>query len=267
MKHILVGIDFSKSADRALAYAEEIALVFSSTISLVYIHSPSSGNPAEAAIDLQLYAEASERLAELGASVSDRGISTVVSAHRGEIVPSLKKIIAEGDCDLIVMGCQGENFIPDKPWGSTTTAVMEDIRIPLLAVPGYAPVKYPRRFLLSTDQECPDTLRQLSPMLRLLEAERTELLLFHYQQATERAMPDREYARLLRGIKHRFYYQADNHQPIEHAVTGFAELTATNLLVVTHREDHWFGAKQTDSVASSVSWTSSIPVLILQDSF
>jgi nucleotide-binding universal stress UspA family protein len=38
MKHILVGIDFSETADRALAYAEEIALIFSSKISLIHIH-------------------------------------------------------------------------------------------------------------------------------------------------------------------------------------------------------------------------------------
>lgn len=267
MKHLLVGIDFSKSADRALAYAEEIALVCSSEIHLVYVHAPSGGNAADEKTDQQRYADAGAQLAELAASVSDRGIATMVSTYRGEVVPSLKKIIADGDCDLVVMGCQGENFLPGNPWGSTITSLMEDTRIPVLAVPNYAPVRYPRRFLLATDKECPTRLRQLLPMLNLLEADRTELLLFHYQQASERAMPDREYARLLQGIQHRFYYQVDNHEPIGNAVVGFANLTAADILVVTHREEHWLGTKATDSVARRVTWTASIPVLILQDSY
>lgn len=267
MKHILVAIDFSKSAERALAYAEEIALVFSSKISLVYVHAPSGDHPAEADINLKLYSEASGWLSELGASVSERGIQTLVSAYRGEVVPTLKKIIADGDCDLIVMGCQGESFLPDNPWGSTTTSLMEDNRIPIIAVPGYAPVKYPRRFLLATDKECPNDLRQLSPLLKLLDTERTSLLLFHYQQATEEATPHRAYAKLLQGIKHRFYYQADDHQSIGNAVVDFADLVATDLLVVTHREDHWLSSNKQGSVARRVTWSTSVPVLILQDSF
>jgi nucleotide-binding universal stress UspA family protein len=267
MKHILVGIDFSESADRALAYAEEIALVFSSKINLVYIHPPSNGNAEEEKIDLQRYSKACARLAELAASVGDRGITTMVTTYRGEVVPTLKRIIADGDCDLVVMGCQGENYLPNNPWGSTTTYLMEDTRIPILAVPSYAPVKYPRRFLLATDKECPTRLRQLHPLLQLLEAPRTKLLLFHFQEATEQATPDREYARLLQGIEHQFYYQADDHQPIGNAVVGFTNLTASDILVVTHRSDHWLGDKAPDSVARRVTWTASVPVLILQDSF
>lgn len=267
MKHILVGIDFSESADRALAYAEEIALTFSSTINLVYIHPSSGSNPAEEKINFQRYSGASVRLAELATSVGDRGITTMASTYRGEVIPTLKKIIADGDCDLVVMGCQGENLLSNTPWGSTITYLIEDTRIPILAVPSYAPVKYPRRFLLSTDKECPTRLRQLHPLLKLLEADRTQLLLFHYQQATERAFPDREYARLLQGIKHRFYYQADDHQPIGNAVVEFANLTTADILVVTHRDDHWLGVKTLNSVARKVTWTASIPVLILQDSY
>lgn len=267
MKNLLVGIDFSKSADRALAYAEEIALMFSAEINMVYIHAPTDDKPVEEQSDLQHYSEACERLSELAASVSDRGISTIFSAYRGEVVPTMKAIIAEGDCDLIVMGCQGENFLPNTPWGSTTTSLMEDNRIPILAVPNYTPVKYPRRFLLATDKKCPERLRQLSPLLKLLEADRTQLLLFHYQQATERATPDRGYARLLEGIEHRFYYQVDNHQPIGNAVVAFTELIAADILVVTHRADHWLGAGANDSVAREVTWMSSTPVLVLQDSF
>jgi nucleotide-binding universal stress UspA family protein len=267
MKHILVAIDFSKSADRALAYAEEIALVFSSKISLVYIHEPAESSPADAEIDLQLYSEASARLAQLGASVSERGIQTLISAYRGEIVPTLKKITVNGDCDLIVMGSQGENFLPDNPWGSTITSLMEDTRIPILSVPGYAPVKYPRRFLLATDKECPHDLRQLHPLLQLLDTERTNLLLFHYQQATEDATPHRAYARLLQGTRHRFYYQVDDHQPIGTALVDFADLTAVDLLVVTHRDGHWLNSSPKGSVARRVTWSSSVPVLVLQDSY
>lgn len=267
MKHLLVGIDFSKSSDRALAYAEEIALMFSSTINLVYIHPPSIGNPVEEKVDLQHYSEACARLAELAASVGDRGIATMVTNYRGEVIPTLKRIVDDGDCDLVVMGCQGENFLPNNPWGSTTTYLMEDTRIPILAVPSYAPVKYPRRFLLATDKECPTRLRQLHPLLKLLEAPRTQLLLFHFLEATEQATPDREYARLLQGTEYRFYYQVDDHQPIGNAVVGFTNLIAADILVVTHRSDHWLGDKATDSVARRVTWTASVPVLILQDSY
>lgn len=258
MKHLLVGIDFSKSSDRALAYAEEIALVMNAKISLVHVTPPNGAGNAD---DLK------KRLTELAGSVGKRGIDTGAYLYEGEIIETLRRVVDDGDCDLVVMGCQGENFLPDNPWGNTTTSLMEDTRIPILAVPGYAPVKYPRRFLLATNNECPQHIRQLSPLIALLATDRTRLLLFHYLQATERAAPDRAYGRLLEGIEHRFYYQADNHEPIGNAVIGFTDLVAADLLVVTHQHNHWFGTKATDSVARRVTWTASVPVLILQDSF
>jgi nucleotide-binding universal stress UspA family protein len=264
MKHLLVGIDFSKSADRALAYAEEIALVMHSKITLVYVFPPSGANSTN---NVAATTKIQKRLTKLADSVEERGITVAAYLYEGAVVETLRRVIDDGDCDLVVMGCQGENFLPDTPWGSTTTALMEDTRIPILAVPSYASVKYPRRFLLAADGECPRHLRQLSPLLQLLDARRTQLLLFHYLQSTERAMPDRAYSELLAGVEHRFYYQVDHHQPIGNAVVDFAYLTASDILVVTHRADHWLGTKATDSVARRVTWTASVPVLILQDGF
>jgi len=260
MKKILVGIDFSRSADRALAYAEEIALQVAAELQLVFVQ-PTKG------ADDQDAADASQRLAKLADSVTSRGITATAETYQGEVASVLKKIIEEGDCDLVVMGCQGENFLPNNPWGSTTTTLMEDTRIPVLAVPSYAPVKYPRRFLLATDAVCPTRKRQLLPLLTLLEADRTELLLFHDLQATEAATPHQDYARLLEGIPYRFYYQVDNHQPIGHVVVDFAELTASDLVVVTHREVEELGVPGKRSVAQLVTWSSSVPVLVLQASF
>ncbi|WP_020568848.1 universal stress protein [Neolewinella persica] len=264
MKHILVGIDFSKPADRALAYAEEIALVMNSKISLVYVLDPSKSGSKD---NTASAAELEKQLTELAESIGQRGITTAAYLYEGAIVPTLRRVIDDGDCDLVVMGCQGEHFQPDDPWGSTTTSLMEDTRIPILAVPSYAPVKYPRRFMLAADKECPRNLRQLSPLLQLLDSERTQLLLFHYLQSTERAMPDKAYARLLTGVEYRFYYQVDEHHPVGNAVVGFADLTAADIVVVTHRAEHLLGNKATGSVARRVTGSATIPILILQDSY
>lgn len=264
MKHILVGIDFSKSADRALAYAEEIALVMHSRITLVYVFPPAGEHTTD---NIAYTVEAQARLTELADSVSDRGIVAAAYLYEGPVVATLRRVIDDGDCDLVVMGCQGENFRPENPWGSTTTSLMENTRIPMLAVPGDAPVKYPRRFLLAADGECPENIRQLSPLLRLLDTKRTQLLLFHYLQSTERIMPDQAYAKLLKGVTHRFYYQVDNHQPIGNALVDFSDLTAADLLVLTHRADHWLGSRANYSVARKATWTANVPVLILQDGF
>ncbi|MEO0734688.1 MAG: universal stress protein, partial [Bacteroidota bacterium] len=267
MKHILVGTDFSKSADRALAYAEEVALRFSAKIELVYVHPPSGEDPAEAEIEEQLFTERSSSLVKLAANVGERGITTIAHAYRGPVVATLQEIIFSGECDLVVLGCQGEHFLPNNPWGSTTTALIEDTRLPILAVPSYAPVKYPKRFLLATDDAGVTRPRQLNPLLSLLATERTQLLLYHYLGATEATTPHREYARLLDGIEYRFYYQVDDHQPIGNAVIEFANLVAADLVAVTHRERYGLWLRNADSIAERVTWTSSVPVLILQESY
>ncbi|NJC26972.1 universal stress protein [Neolewinella antarctica] len=268
MKHLLVGIDFSESADRALAYAEEIALIFSSKISLLHVQKPSEDGNQRSLIDQKEYQKARERLTALADDVSSRGLNTVAIIQRGEITSTLKQIVDEGDCDLVILGCQGEHPRPDGSWGSTSAGLMEHTRIPILAVPISAPVKYPRRYVLATDEECPESLHKLSPLLRLLETDRTQLLLFHYLQATERATPDLAYGRLLEGIKYRFYYQVDDHQPNGQAVVDFADLTSADILVVLHRTGHSSTAKARESIARGITCvTTSVPVLILQDSF
>lgn len=260
MKKILIGVDFSRSADRALAYAEEIALRVAAVLNLVYVQPEAEANDRH-------FTEASQRLAQLAESVTSRGIPTTAKAYRGEVAATLSKIIEEGDCDLVVMGCQGEHFLPNNPWGSTTTSLMETTRIPILAVPSYAPVKYPHRFLMATDAKCPTRKRQLLPLLQLLDSDRTELVLFHQLQATEAATPHHEYARLLEGIPFRFYYQADNHQAIGNVVVDFAQLTASDIIVVTHRDESSQEIPVKRSIAKKVTWSSSVPVLVLQDSF
>lgn len=260
MRSILVCIDFSRSSDRALAYAEEIALQLKAKLELVYVLP--EGRESDALLN-----EANRRLDQLVKSVAGRGIVTHANTYQGNVVSTLGEVITEGDCELVVMGCQGENYAPNNPWGSTTTSLMKSTRIPILAVPSYTPVKYPRRFLLATDAECPTRKRQLLPLLRLLDTERTELLLFHHLQATEAATPHQSYSRLLEGIPYRFYYQADNQQAIGNVVVDFAQITASDIIVVTHRDEEKHATPGRLSIAQRVTWSSSVAVLILQDSF
>ena len=118
MKSFMVAFDGGASARKAVDYAASSPLLKGMRAYLLYV---GSGN---AKIEAAL-AEASEKLQEAGFEVT-------IEQRTGEPEKVIEGVVAQDHIDLLVMGAYGHSPIRQLIVGSTTTAMIRSVKLPVL---------------------------------------------------------------------------------------------------------------------------------------
>jgi nucleotide-binding universal stress UspA family protein len=136
---ILVAVDGSPSARRALEQAVDLARAQNSKLTLITVAPPVSGyvtlgRMSSEQIARELEAWASNVLAEALASVPDEVIAHKVrpSGHVGE---QIVKELQRGTYDLVVLGTRGRGPAREGLFGSVNGYVHFHSRVAVLSVP------------------------------------------------------------------------------------------------------------------------------------
>jgi nucleotide-binding universal stress UspA family protein len=140
IRRIVVAFDGSPPARRALAFAEELAQGFGSTLTLVHaIQVPVT--PPEAAIAgwtelLAAEQRASEAMLEDARQTSRRrGLTTACRVVVGAPAEQLAQVAAESEVDLVVAGTTGKGAMARIFLGSVTTRLLHISPKAVLVVP------------------------------------------------------------------------------------------------------------------------------------
>ena len=137
---ILVPLDGSQLAEKALTYAEELAAKFESELILIWVLHPlvvMSDYAAHTYDDLinQEPEEARTYLTQLSEKLSKQGLRIQTAIVDGK--PAADKIIdiaAEDNVDLIVMSTHGRSGIDRWVFGSVTNKVLQHAPCPVYVV-------------------------------------------------------------------------------------------------------------------------------------
>ncbi|NJB87680.1 nucleotide-binding universal stress UspA family protein [Lewinella marina] len=265
MRHVLVPTDLSSPADNALEYARLLAEEFSARLTLVYIHSLPRDPLRIGEVSSELYQQQEKALHARAERLRDQGLEVDIHIQLGKPIGRLKRLIYRNPFDLVVMGCQGENQVAGRFFGSTTTALMDEVTVPILAVPAGFPPAFPRALMWATDQRPVRNAKTLYPLYELVERATTELRVFHYQESGEKKLPDERFKELLAEVRHDFFYQLADGDTVEGAIREFVQLTGVDLITVIHRQSTWLSRLIVASNTREIIWRSPVPVLILQE--
>jgi nucleotide-binding universal stress UspA family protein len=137
--NILVGLDASASAQRALGHAVELARAGNSKLTLITVAPPVSSYVTLAGVGVDTMAQELDKWAEEVLEDGLRSVPDDVVAHsllrRGhaghEIIEELKR----GGYDLIVLGSRGRGRAQEGLLGSVNGYVHFHASVPLLSVP------------------------------------------------------------------------------------------------------------------------------------
>jgi nucleotide-binding universal stress UspA family protein len=160
MEHIVVGVDGSPAADRALSWAAAEAARHGAMLELVYVYvvHPYSGMFGEA--DRELAQGRLDAVVERNSGVLDAvKWSATLRAASGAAAPALVEAVAEAD--LAVVGPRGRGGFPRLALGSTTYRVAAHARVPVAVVPGPPSDDDGRRPVLVGIDEAPASRRAL----------------------------------------------------------------------------------------------------------
>ncbi len=141
LRRIVVAVDGSEPADRALAMASELAgAPGAATLTLVSaISDPVTFAPTPVAgLEMVLEAEqqgAERDLAERADRLRGKGLEVRTVVRVGAAPDVVVEVSDEMDADLVVAGSTGKGAIQRAILGSVTTRLLHVLRRPLLVVP------------------------------------------------------------------------------------------------------------------------------------
>ncbi|MBS7780036.1 universal stress protein [Acidovorax sp. CCYZU-2555] len=141
-KHILVPVDGSSTSLLAVSKAAELAKVFGSSVTAVYVVDPYpfTGVGADFAYGQAQYlsaatAEANTALESVRKIMDDAGLAVNTVVGEGHAVhEGIVRVVENTGADLIVIGSNGRRGLEKLMLGSVTQRVLRSVHIPVLVV-------------------------------------------------------------------------------------------------------------------------------------
>jgi nucleotide-binding universal stress UspA family protein len=188
-RSILCPVDFSDQSRQALRYAEAIAVRARAPLQVVYANDPLLVAAAAAALHDRDIAKRSG--VELDAFVKEtlgqaaRGLRVKTRAAVGKPADVILKAAASTRADLIVLGTHGLTGADRLIMGSTTLAILQRAKMPVLAVPrglqdgGRPPASWPGRQIVAAVEVDAGATKEIEHAARVADWFGASLLLLH----------------------------------------------------------------------------------------
>ncbi len=157
MKQILVPVDFSFYATKAVDAAVYYAKASGASLTLLYIWDGGSSDPGDYlaignTVKDETYDDAEGKLRALAVSIEETEKIVVQQLIKtGAVEQLITDTAAAIHADLIVMGTVGASGIKEKLWGSKTASVLSRSLIPVLVIPWDYTVTSPKHFMLAVN--------------------------------------------------------------------------------------------------------------------
>jgi nucleotide-binding universal stress UspA family protein len=139
---ILVGIDFSESAQKVIDQSAVLAEALNAKIWLVHVAEPDPafvGYEADPKVMRDVvakkYHEEHRQLQAIGETLRDSGLNCVALLVQGATVETILAEASEVEADMIVIGSHGRGALKRLLIGSTSEGVLHRSEIPVHIVP------------------------------------------------------------------------------------------------------------------------------------
>lgn len=185
---IIAATNFSVIATNAVTYAAELAQLTGSKLILFnsFTLSIHSSNYRISAEGLQKELEsATWRLNNLGKDLAKLfDIEVECFCSYSFLEDQLQQIIEESKAELVVMG-MAERTFEQELLGNTTTSVIKNLNIPVLAIPTNARFKDVKKILFASDKLSLSSVEQYSWFMQLAEILKVEVEFFSVDEKVE----------------------------------------------------------------------------------
>ncbi len=154
MKKIVVATDYSAEAENAMLYAAAIAsdrkyelVLFS--LQNISFHAKNARLTGDAFSEQLLKKQ--KKLEELGSKLeTDYKISVIAHFATGDFYEELSRCIEMHEADLVVVG-MAQKSVEQDLLGNTTTKILSELKLPVLAIPLSAKYKGIKNILFACD--------------------------------------------------------------------------------------------------------------------
>ncbi|MFD2248203.1 universal stress protein [Pontibacter ruber] len=286
MFRILLPVDLSESTTNACQYALSLAAAvpdahillmhcFQDYLADADPDTPSTAglSPSDVVTERVLHrneAEAQQQFDALYESLLSRTRSTAGHVHldrtfiHGLPEDRIPEQIERFHPNLVIMGTKGESNLARSFFGTVTTKLVQDIRVPVLTVPQHVEAHRISRVLYATDFDATDT-QTIADLLQLLEPLQPVTYCVHVSEHSDKK--DREKLAALQqelqsstgGNVHFMLLEGDN---VADTLQDFAKKESIDVLALTTRERDILASIFSPSLAKKLVLHAELPLLV-----
>jgi nucleotide-binding universal stress UspA family protein len=272
MNNILVPTDFSFCADNALKYALVLAKKYNATLTIMTAYYVPSAGATSVIVKLEddLRESAEKQLQELGDKLreSNPTVNLKLFSTYNSPVNAVLRAVKENDFDAVVMGTTGATGAKEVFVGSTTSSLINKIKLPIFAVPESSQVTKASKIFLAADlkdNKVQDALNFIKNLATDFDSKIEVMNVSESPNPTESFEIITEALEMesnFRGIKHHFNFIESS--DIEKAIIDFVD-EKDSLIAVINRERSFFNRLFHKSISKKLAMHTKVPILILHD--
>ena len=175
--------------------------------------------------------------------------------------------------DLIVMGTAGEDSLSRSLFGTVTTKMAADAKVPVLSVPQQARAQHLARVLYATDFDAADA-QAIADLQQLLAPFNPHILCLHITYGAATAQDQEKLHQLQAAVQDIRpaaesirYTLLEVHSDVADALESFVEKERVDLLAVTNRKRSFLDSILHPSLTKQLVLEAEVPLLIFHSHF
>lgn len=272
MEKFVIPVDFSDVSINAFIYGHRLASVASAVTKAVHVYFPVSRELTQSTIIDVDFAEVrkgyldefvSKMDVDWGSDLLSMGLidKEFRTGFPGE---EILDSVTENNAQLIVMGTTGDSSRIKKWFGSVSTKIINDAKVPVLLIPEGASYKEVKKVMFAFDDISID-LKVLDELVGFASAFGAKIYLVHMQNESN---PDPGYY-LKEQLSTRYnkdkielvsLYDSD----VVLALSGFAAKEGIDVIAMATQQRSFFNRVFHDSVTARMSMHTDVPLLVLK---
>lgn len=281
MKHILLPTDFSDTANNAFLYALQLANQLDVKLFVLYSYVPpilSSTHGGQPELLNSVYQEVElskfdffkkkvPLLHELAEQHQLDDSKLIFLFEQGTVVSSVKKVLAEEDIRLVVMGTHGVSGIHKQYVGTNTVAVIRNIQQPVLAIPEhatYSPIRHIAFTTLFREKDA-SALAEIIEISKSLHAKLTCVNVMSDAADPSDALLHADIWGKRFQDEHLEFLFLEKKNSVEETVNKFIAENGIDLLAVVKRNRNFFDRLVSSSLSNKLAFHSETPILVFHE--
>jgi len=264
MKNILVPTDFSDNAKNALKYAARLAPYLETELTILHAYKLLQRAGSFIALEQKMSKQAKKDIKKMIEELNKREkADTVIKTKviKGKTIPVIAETAKKKKADLIIMGTQGASGLREIFIGSTTSGVIKNTDLPVLAIPSGFVYKKPRKIVFAIDDDFRAAKDNVKTLIDLTKALKAKVLFFNVQVKDTDNNVDAKITEEFKEIKSSFHQVASEN--INEAIHQFVKEEEADILCMIKRNRGFVGNALHKSVTQREVYHSDVPLLIL----
>lgn len=268
MFKILVPTDFSPNANLALEHAIRVANKLNGEVHALHVYHVETRTGSFVSIQDIVHQDREKEIAALLQKMESllEG-DALLSGHvvKGSAVDSIIKKADAIHADMIIMGTTGAGGMKKIFLGSTASNVINETKLPVLAIPMDIHDFDLANITLALDKKEIDELAILHPLVKLIHAFKSSLMLLTILDSVEvKSGVSSEVVDFFKQEEISYTYFGITAPDVIPGILEFVVREKSDLLCLLHRSRGLFDKFFDQSVAKEIAFDSVVPLLVLR---